>query len=181
MSEFFFDNEVFPDRKDLKKSLLNEKLMYDDIAEQAKKIELDKVNFANEDFVPKSKIVQKQAVFLWIRVYLKEDLDIQPNSDIFINYSPTGEKLQCKFICFAKKGLEKDHQDEVVNYTDEDDKRVLCLMVDEERINIHNEDIPFIKTLFKIGRYYQPNVFKRSDLTITNDSDEIIDYFDIDF
>lgn len=181
MSDLFFDNEIFPDRKDLKKVVTDDKLMYQDIVEQAKKIELDTIIFEKEDFIPKSKIVQKQAVFLWVRIYTKEEVEIEPNTNVFFNYLPGNEKLEARFICFAKKGLEKDHLDEVVNYTDEDDKRVLCVMVEEERINKNNKDIPFIKKLFKLGRHYEVTVYHRNDLTLTKENGELINYFDIDF
>ena len=181
MADLFFENDVFPDRKDLKKILQNEKVFYDDIIEQAKKIELDKVNFENEDFKARSEITQKQKVYLWIRVYLKKEMEIEPNADVFLNYLPNSEKLETKFICYSKKGLDKDHQDEVVNYVDEDDKKVLCLMVDEERININNSDIDFLKTLFRLGRYFESVVYSRQDLQLTTSNGDVLDYFDIDF
>jgi hypothetical protein len=181
MSGLFFDNEIFPDRKDLKKIMNNNEIFYQDIVDQAKKIELDNVNFDSETFVPSSKIVQKQAVFLWVRVYAKNEMSLEPNTTVFFNYLPTQEKLETKFICFAKKGLDRDFQDEVVNYVDEDDRRVLCVMVEEDRINKNNENIPFLKTLFKLGRYYEVQVYSRLDLTLTTDKGDVIDYFDIDF
>jgi len=181
MADLFFENDVFPDRKDLKQILQNEKVFYDDILEQAKKIELDKVNFENEDFKVRSEITQKQKVYLWIRIYLKKEMEIEPNTDVFLNYLPDSEKLETKFICYAKKGLEKDHQDEVVNYIDEDDKKVLCLMIDEERININNFDINFLKTLFRLGRHFEAVVYSRQDLQLTTPNGDVLDYFDIDF
>jgi hypothetical protein len=181
MADLFFENDVFPDRKDLKQILQNEKVFYDDILEQAKKIELDKVNFENEDFKVRSEITQKQKVYLWIRVYLKKEIEIEPNTDVFLNYLPDTEKLESKFICYAKKGLDKDHQDEVVNYIDEDDKKVLCLMIDEERININNSDINFLKTLFRLGRHFEAVVYNRRDLQLTTPNGDVLDYFDIDF
>jgi len=181
MADLFFENDVFPDRKDLKKIISSEKVFYDDIIEQAKKIELDKVNFEGEDFQPRAEITQKQKVYLWVRVYLKTEKILEPNTDVFFNYLPNTEKLETKFICYSKKGLDRDHQDEVVNYIDEDDKKVLCLMVDEDRVNINNLDIPFIRTLFKLGRYYEPTAYPRRDLQLTIPNGDVLDYFDIDF
>jgi hypothetical protein len=175
------EDTIFPDRKDLKKIFSNEKVIYNDIVEQAKKIELDKVNFETEDFKPRADITQKQRVFLWVRFYLKNEIELEPNTTIFIHYTPLKEKLETKFICYAKKGLDRDHQDEVVNYTDEDDKRVLCVMIDEDRINKNNEDIDFLKRLFKLGRFFEPIIYHRNELQLTTEKGDLLDYFDIDF
>lgn len=174
-------NFVFPDRKDLKKKIQENKVIYDDIAEQAKKIDLDKVDYTGEDFVPRSEIKQKQKVYFWIRVYLKEETDIEVNTDVSIVWHETGEKLTTKFICYSKKGLDRDLDEQVTNYNPEDDKKVLCLMVEEDKINIDNEDIPFIKTLFKIGRFYQFQVWRKEDMSLLDGSGKELPWFDIDF
>jgi len=174
-------NFVFPDRKDLKKKIQENKVIYDDIAEQAKKIDLDKVDYTGEDFVPRSEIKQKQKVYFWIRVYLKEETDIESNTDVSIVWHETGEKLTTKFICYSKKGLDRDLDEQVTNYNPEDDKKVLCLMVEEDKINIDNEDIPFIKTLFKIGRFYQFQVWRKEDMSLLDSDGKELPWFDIDF
>jgi len=180
MPNFNLDNNVFPDRKDLKKSIQAEKTIYDDIVDQAKKLNVEKINFDGEDFVPRSEIKQKQRVFFWIRVYLKEEINIELNTDVNIIWKET-EKITTKFICYAKKGLDKDLEEQVTNYNPEDDKKVLCLMVDEDRININNEDIPFIKTLFKIGRFYEKQVWQRVDMSLIDSNGNELPWFDIDF
>lgn len=174
-------NFVFPDRKDLKKKIQENKVIYDDIAEQAKKIDLDKVDYTGEDFVPRSEIKQKQKVYFWIRVYLKEETDIEVNTDVSIVWHETGEKLTTKFICYSKKGLDRDLDEQVTNYNPEDDKKVLCLMVEEDKINIDNEDIPFIKTLFKIGRFYEKQVWRKEDMSLLDGDGKELPWFDIDF
>jgi hypothetical protein len=174
-------NFVFPDRKDLKKKIQENKVIYDDIAEQVKKIDLDKVDYTGEDFVPRSEIKQKQKVYFWIRVYLKEETDIEANTDVSIVWHETGEKLTTKFICYSKKGLDRDLDEQVTNYNPEDDKKVLCLMVEEDKINIDNEDIPFIKTLFKIGRFYQFQVWRKEDMSLLDSDGKELPWFDIDF
>ena len=181
MPDLNIDNNIFPDRKNLKKVIQENKVLYDDIVEQAKKIELDRIDFAKEDFAPRSKIAQKQKVYFWIRVYLKEEIEITENTNIRFTWSPTGEGIDSKFICYAKKGLDRNSEEQVTNYNPEDDKKVLCLMVDEDRININNEDIPFIKTLFKIGRYYQDQVWKRDEMVLTKENGTELPWFDIDF
>ena len=71
-----------------------------------------------------SKVVEEQKVYFWIRLYLKEeDLNIQVGDDIVIRYQPLSseesdfEELVTKFVCYGKKGIEKDHDNEVVNYS----------------------------------------------------------------
>jgi hypothetical protein len=54
-------------------------------------------------------------------------------------------------------------------------------MVEEDRININNEDIPFIKTLFKIGRFYEKQVWQRTDMKLTDKDGRELPWFDIDF
>ena len=63
----------------------------------------------------------------------------------------------------------------------EDDKKVLCLMVNEEDIKI-GESIPFIRTLFKGSIHYQEQVYHRDDMTFTNTRTlEVMNYIDCDF
>jgi hypothetical protein len=178
---FNIDDNVFPDRKDIKRKSKEQSDFYEDIVKDASKIDLDKVDYSNEDFRPRSEITQKQKVFFWIRVYLKEEMNIEPMTNIHIIWKETDEKLTTKFICYAKKGLDRDLDEQVTNYNPEDDKKVLCLMVDEDRINIDNDDIPFIKTLFKIGRHYQYQVWQRQNMVLVDDSNVEMPWFDIDF
>ena len=180
MPNFNLDNNVFPDRKDLRKSIQTEKAIYDDIVDQAKKLNVEKINFDGEDFVPRAEIKQKQRVFFWIRVYLKEEINIELNTDVNIIWKET-EKITTKFICYAKKGHEKNAQENVVNYNPEDDKRILCLMVDADRIDKHSDDIPFIRTLFKISRWYQPQILRLSEIKITDSNERDFEFYDIDF
>jgi hypothetical protein len=136
----------------------------------------------NFDLVATSNVVEEQKIYFWIRLYLNEELnDIIPGDDITISWNPSGEKLVTKFICFGKNGLEKDHSGEVTNYNPEDDKRILCLMVDENYVNL-SDDIPFIRTLFKTGRHYEYQLVKRNELLFRNNrTSEILEYYDCDF
>ena len=86
-----------------------------------------------------------------------------------------------KFICYGKSGLERDHNDEVINYNPDDDKKVLCLMVDENQVN-YSQEIPFIRTLFKTGRHYEYQLMRRDELVFINKRNGVIlDYYDCDF
>lgn len=168
---------VFPDRKELAKR----RSYRDNIIEQAKSIDVEKIDYNGAIFNPQNQIIEEQKVFFWIRIYLKEEVDVQPNTDITITYTPSEESLVAKFICYAKKGYEKDMQQNVVNYTPEDDKRILCLMVDAERIDKKSEDIPFIRSLFKISRWYSPQILRLSDFKITDTSEREFEFYEIDF
>ena len=167
---------VFPDRKELSKR----RSYRDNIIEQAKSIDVENVDYKNVDFGPRNQVIEEQKVYFWIRIYLKEEVDVQPNTDITITYQPSEESLVSKFICYAKKCHEKDKQQDVVNYNPEDDKRILCLMVDADRINKKSEDIPFIRSLFKISRYYQPQILRLSEFKITDTEDREFEFYDID-
>lgn len=153
----------------------------DDIVESIKSINTD--NLSDEiDNTPLSSVIEEQKVYFWIRLYLKEENpDILIGDDIYIEWTPSGEKLTTKFIAWGKKGLDKDHMDEVTQYVSEDDKRILSLMIDTKMVN-HNNDIPFIRTLFKTGYHYDYQLVKRDELIFVNSrSNQILDYYDCDF
>lgn len=170
--------DPFPSRKDLKK---DDNRHYNSIIEQIKSVDLEKYDYTNVDFSPRSEIIEKQRVYFWVRVYLNSESDIKPDQDVTITYCDSGETLTTRFICFAKKGHEKESQEDVVNYNPEDDKRLLCLMIDADRINVNSDDIPFIRTLFRIGKFYQPQVMRKSDLVLKDASGIQLDYYDIEF
>ena len=159
---------------------------YEYLADQVKSLNLDEIDFEKSqyDFV-KTKI-EKQKVYFWIRVYLSEEMEIEAGADIQIKYVHSGEALDTKFICYAKMGgghiKYEDGEPVVANYNSEDNKKVLCLMVDEEKINYDSDDIPFIRKLFKIGRHYEYELIKRTDLILTvKSTEEMLNYFDIEF
>lgn len=143
--------------------------------------DIDTKDLSNDfELVATSKVIEEQKIYFWIRLYITDELnDILPGDDIVIKWSD--EKLSTKFVCFGKTGLQKDYNGEVTNYNPEDDKRILCLMVDENIVN-YSEDIPFIRTLFKTGRHYEYQMVKRNELLFTNErTSEVIDYYDCDF
>lgn len=153
----------------------------DDIVESIKSIDTEKLS-DDVDKTPKSTVTEEQKVYFWIRLFLKEeDPNVNIGDDITIEWTPTGEKLETKFIAFGKKGFDKDGGDEITSYSTEDDKKVLSLMIDTKLVNF-NDDIPFIRTLFKTGYHYQDTIFKRSELLFVNKrTNMILDYFDCDF
>jgi hypothetical protein len=150
------------------------------LIESIKNLDIDGVS--DEVEAPISDIIEEQKVYFWIRLYINDELnDILQGDDITIKWTPSGEELTTKFICFGKNGLERDHDDQVTNWNPEDDKKILCLMVDERVINLSDE-IPFIRTLFKTGRHYEYQLVKREELIFVNKRNSmILDYFDCDF
>lgn len=175
------DPNNFPSRKNIIETVNNN--YQNSIIDAIKQYDIDKVDFKNSNYDTVSEISEKQKTYFWIRVYLKEEDNIlNPNDDISIKYNISGEELECKFICYNKKGLDKDNNNQVTNYSGEDDKKVLCLMVDSDRINGNSSDIPFIRSLFKIGRYYEYQLMRRDDLNfIDKKSGSLLEYFDADF
>ena len=168
-----------------KQSIQKLEVNYDYLYEQARKIDLDSLNFENEDYNKLKTKIEKQKVYFWIRVYLSEEIKIEPGDGIIIKYIFSGEELDSTFICYAKKGASAINYvdgEPVVNYNSEDDTKVLCLMVDEEKINNDSDDIPFLRKLFKIGRHFEYVLLKRTDLTLTNSrTNEQLKYYDIEF
>jgi hypothetical protein len=153
---------------------------YDNLVEQIKTIDTEVVKDWNKNTDPAMKILEEQKVYIWIRLYLKEESDVEIGDDIFMTYTPSGEKLETKFICFGKEGMEKDN-DGLVNWNSEENKKVLCLMVNQDTIN-KGVDIPFIKTLFKTSIHYQEQLMKRSDLLFINSrTNQTLEYFDCDY
>jgi hypothetical protein len=142
--------------------------IYDQIVDQIKSI--DSTNLSDEvDQNPSTTEIEKQKVYIWIRLYLKSEVeDLQEGDDFLINWSLSGETLSTKFICFGKKHSFKDSDGEnEISMATDDDPLCLCLMVDEEIIK-KSEDIPFIRSLFKISDHYQEQVYHRDELTFTN-------------
>lgn len=153
----------------------------DDIVESIKSIDTEKLSDDVDDN-PQVKVAEEQKIYFWIRLYLKEeDENIEIGDDIVIEWTPSGEKLETKFMAYGKKGFDKDGGNEVTSYSNEDDKKVLSLMIDTKMVNF-NDEIPFIRTLFKTGYHYEENVFKRSELLFVNKRNGmILNYFDCSF
>jgi hypothetical protein len=172
-----FDDVVFPERK----SIVRSDKHLDNIVDEVKKVDLNKVNFEGEDFQPHTKIIQKQKVYLWIRLFIKEEIDITPETKITISYLEGKETLETHFMYFGKKGLERDANGQIVNFNPEDDKRILCLLIDVDNINVNSEVRPYLRTLFPLGKYYTPQYVKKMDFSFLLDDGQQIDFYDIDF
>jgi hypothetical protein len=154
--------------------------LYDFVKEQLKDVDTEELSDDVSDEVEIN--VDPGKVYFWTRVYLREkDPNLTVGDNIVLKYTPSGEELKTQFICYGKQGLDRDHDGEVTNYNQEDDEKIVCLMVEEKVIN-ESEDIPFIRTLFKLGRHYEFQLTKRDELLFVNDSNgTILDYYDCDF
>lgn len=151
------------------------------LVEQVRDIDTDELS-DEVDNESSTKVIEEQKIFFWVRLYLsEEDPNINIGDDVNIEWSHSGEKLKTKFAAYGKEGVNKDQGDEMTNYNPEDDKRILCLMIDTKMVNF-NDDIPFIRTLFKTGYHYEYQLVKRNELTFTNERNGmVLDYFDCDF
>lgn len=154
--------------------------MYSNIIESIRNInDTDMVYDDNYDI--SVNIVEKQKVYLWIRLYLKEEIeDINIGDDFTIKYIPNGDEIVAKFIAYGKKNLNRDLDNMIINYDPEDNRKCLCLMVDEE--DISSDKTKFIRTLFKTSKFYQFQVYRRTDLIFTNiRTNSSVDYIECDF
>jgi hypothetical protein len=154
--------------------------LYEFVQEQLKDVDTTELS---DDISQDPEVeITPEKVYFWTRVYMKEENpNINIGDIITIKYLPSGEELKTQFITYGKSGLERNHDDELINFNPEDDKKVLCLMVDEKEIN-ESDNIPFIRTLFRLGHHYEYNVMRRDELIFTNDKNGIIiDWFDCDF
>jgi len=174
----------FPSRKDIldsRKRNQQSPSYLDAVVDQVKSIDIEKVDFENSDFKPRQRIVEKQRVYRWTRVFVKEEVvDIAVNDIYHIRHLPTGESMECSFICFAKKGLAKDSSGSIVSYDGEEDRKILCLMIDTDLLG--KEGVRTISSLFPNTPYYEYNLMRRDELVFENKrTGERLDYFDVQF
>ncbi len=152
----------------------------DKLVEEIKTIDLEKI-LETKETKAITTIIESQKVYFWIRIFLKEEMEVVEGDNYKMEYIPSGEFLITKFVAHGKKNLNKDHEDQITNFDPDVDKKVLCLMVDENDINTRR-DIPFIRTLFKTSKFYDYQIIRRSDLTFTNlRTGETPEYIDCDF
>lgn len=151
---------IFPERKSL--------------SNLVKSVQLDDLDFDVE-----INLTEEQKVYTWVRIYINEEINIEKNSDIEILYSPTGEKISVKFICYNKSSSNKNEED-INKYSDEEDKKILCCMVDTNLLNKNSEHIPFLRSLFKSSYFHQQQIYRREDMVLTY-SETKIEYYHIDF
>ena len=154
-------DEKFPDRKELKYTYQKS------LVETIKSIDLKDYDYSKVndiEFKARTKITQEQKIYFWLRLYLINQVDIEPNDVINIVYTPSNEVLETTFICYSKPYSAKVDVDNLTEYNPDDDKKVLCLMIDQSRVNENSDDVPFIRSLFKVSKYHEDKVMKRGEL-----------------
>lgn len=153
-----------------------EKNKMDALPSDRKKI---KVELTDLDFETKTTILEESKEFLWVRLYLNDEISDIKNGDM-IRMSYENEYMDMQFASYNKKGQHRDGDDELVFFTNDYDKKVLVLMADIKYIN-NSTDIPFIRTLFKSSRHFEYQLLKRDELLFTNlRTNEMLKYFDVD-
>ncbi len=120
---------------------------------------------------------EKQKTLLWIRVYLKSELDINPNDSVSLEYAPTSEKISTRFVCYGKTGADKDGGEFISSYNPEDDKKVLCLSVESDTLN---DSVSTIRAMFKNTIYFEYQLLRRNELIFTYNG-STIEYYDTEF
>lgn len=173
------DTSTLKDLETIEKQNVDGYKYLESLIEQVKSIDTTELSDSvNEDI---EVAIEEQKVYFWIRVYLKEELNMELGDIVNINWIPDNEILETTFVSYSKRGLHKDVVNNITNYSAEDDTKIVCLMIDEKVVN-YNDDIPFIRTLFKTGRHYEYQLVRRADLVLTNTrTGENLDYYDIDF
>lgn len=129
----------------------------------------------------KIKQLLEQKEFFWVRLYLnEEDSKLEKGDKIIMTHTPTNEKIDMIFGSYEKEGLNRDNGDSVIGYVSDDDKKILCCMVDVARVNKNSEDIPTLRTFFRNSRYYTENLFLKTDIIIESESEKY-EYSSISF
>jgi hypothetical protein len=109
------------------------------LLEQLRTIDSDELK-SDFELIASSAVIEEQKIYFWIRLYLsEEDPNIQIGDEITIEWTPSGEKLDTKFIVYGKSGLERDHEGEVTNYNPEDDIPVFHLHFHEGTLSIQQK------------------------------------------
>ncbi|NBP56486.1 hypothetical protein EBU71_08135 [bacterium] len=181
------DDIIFPSRKSLvnaAKAPTGENLGYmEKLVEDAKKIDLDRIDFSNEgNFKPRHKVVEKQKEYFWVRVYLGTEFEMNQEDTVVMKDLLYDEELSTKFMFWGKKYQKNLQGENITQYDSEEDKRCAILMIDSQRVNLKSDDIPYIRTLFPLSRWFRPNYIKMNDLEFLHKrSGEKLDHYRIDF
>jgi len=135
---------------------------YDSLVDQLKDFDTSDMSDKVDQGTTNS-IIENQRTYLWIRLYLKDEVSDLKIGDMF-EMSYEGECLSCQFIAFGKNNSNIDYNN-LINYDPEDDKNQLCLMFDQD---VLTSEIPFLRSLFRSTPYFQYQVYRRDDLKFVN-------------
>lgn len=135
----------------------------------------------NFDRDVQTNVTEESKVFSWIRVYLNEEYENIKKGDVVkLRYNLTGEICDLIFGSYNMVGSNKDTDGDVLtDYNSEEDKKVLCLMVDIKSIE-NDKTLPLIRTLFRQSKWYAFNLLKLNDISILHNEKEL-PYYSIDF
>jgi hypothetical protein len=158
--------------------------LYEKLTEDIKKIDINSIKNWSDDKV-RIDIIQKQKEYLWVKIYLREEVDVNVGDEIVIKYLETGEELKTIFFYYGKK-YEKMGLDVVVPipvmHEIGDDEKILYVLVDQDDLNKTEDAATYIRTLFRQSKYYEHQLIKRSELIFTNSrTNEKLDYYDCVF
>lgn len=144
------------------------------------------IKYIDEDGFDRSvefEVAEESKIYSWIRLYMSDEVDDMISGDVVkITYVPTGESTEVTFATYNKVGLNKDGGETVIDYNQEEDKKVLCLMVDINEIN-SDTSIPLLRTMFKGSKWHQHQLLKRNDLKFECEEKGIVfdTYYSVDF
>jgi len=122
------------------------------------------------------KIIEDQLEYYWIRLYAKEEYDLEQGTIVQMSHLPSGEKLDLMFTNYDKVGKTGDQSEELEEYETEIDKKVLCLLVNISDVH-KRDDVNYIRTLFRKSRYYEERLLKRKELVFSTEYENFSDNF----
>jgi hypothetical protein len=153
--------------------------------ENTENTENTKLSFIDE-FVQKfansiqHEVLEEQKQYHWIRLYMNDELEIDPMTKVKMVYVPTSEEFDLVFTSYNKKKSEQDKGPSLVEYVAEDDKKVLSLLYNLDDVE-NSEKYPKITTLFARSKNYEFNLMRRDDLIFKLEDGTEITYYDIEF
>ena len=176
----------FPKRIDLVKDKLHEKKgssVYDEIVEKIKSIDINNIEFKDGKRKIVSDVIEKQKEFLWLRVFLKDELGgINIGDEFTLSYildNGDVENMTMEFISYGKNSLnvDSDYDNIISNYDSEFNNKKLIFMIDKD-ILIKKTNI---RKLFKNTVYYEDILLKRDSLLLLDNNESSIEYVDMEF
>lgn len=179
-------NYSFPNRKEILKDKLkkdDDSNIYEDLIDKVKSLNIDDVDFSeSKNRRLSTDVIEKQKEYLWLRVYLKEDMEINVGDLYTLNYIPVNETLNLTFISYGKDSsvINVDNliSDNVIsNYDSSENKKRLIFMVDKDELTLKINT----RKLFKNTIYYEDILLKRADLKLRDIELRDIEYVDMDF
>ncbi len=179
-------NFDFPKRKDLIKEKLttsDNSDIYDEIVEKIKSIDINKIEFKDGKRKIVSDVIEKQREFLWLRVFLKEELNnINVGDEFTLRYELDNgdvENMTLEFISYGKNilNIDSDYDNVISNYDNEFNNKKLIFMVDKDKLISKLN----IRKIFKNTVYCEDVLIKRDSLLLLDNNESSIEYIDMEF